>query len=326
MGIPIEPRLSAAALCKRQRFISPSSPTSPTPSLDHPFPFLRSRSMSPVNRRSFGLDRASIGAMMTYYEAYARRRPNNPRKGRLVLVRTLLPRPVRVRRSVFTRLGTRDSRLRMLSRHGTATGGQRVSAAEREELHGEISRFHRRMQARTGGTADDTLDADFARFEARIRFAARGGDDGDMLSVGRLLDREMREEAENDELLHVPAGDPEGDRTPLTSIGISIMYAEDGDPETARVWELGCWAGAHRLAGMDMFQVFLDVLTEATCIPACPIEALCIRDDLEGCAAVKEGIDLLKDLSAELHVSYDRGSSYFLHPITGSPIEIVVER
>lgn len=214
----------------------------------------------------------------------------------------------------------------MLSRNGPAPGSRRVSSAEREDLQREISRLVRRMQSRTDSAVDGVLDNEFTRMEASL-LADRGRDSGDIFSVRRLLIPDVREEAEDDELLFVPAGGAEQEeRTPVTSIGISILYAEDGDPETARVWELGCWAGAHQLAGMDMFQVFLDVLTEATCIPACPIEALCIRDDLEACMAVKEGIDLLKDLSAELHVSYDRSSSNFLHPITGSPIEIVVER
>lgn len=139
--------------------------------------------------------------------------------------------------------------------------------------------------------------------------------DGEVIQYAGLLDIEEESEEESEE---------DDENTVLTSIAISILYVEDG--EGGRVWDLGCWAGAHQMAGIDMFQVFLDVLTEATCVPTCRIEELWIRDNLEVYVAVAEGVDLLKDLSAELHSSFNKDSNYFLHPLTGAPIDIIVER
>lgn len=153
-----------------------------------------------------------------------------------------------------------------------------------------------------------------SRLESRI--SALLERDGEVVQYAGLLDIE---EDENDN----ESGD-ENENTAVTSMAVSILYVEDGDG--GRVWDLGCWAGVHQMAGTDMFQVFLDVLTEATCVPTCHVAELWIRDNLEVYVTVAEGVDLLKDLSAELHSSYDKDSSYFLHPLTGAPIDIIVER
>lgn len=247
MGIPVEPRLSDSARLKRQRLIASDSGTS--------LSNISSRSsIGPSSNRTFGLNRAAVESMVAYYEAQTEGMNSSTRKGHLTVVRTALPRPVRVLRSAVSRLGNRISRL--LERDGEVVQYAGMFGIEEDESDGES-------------------------------------------------------EGENESPM-------------LTSIAVSILYVEDG--EGGRVWDLGCWAGAHQMAGIDMFQVFLDVLTEATCVPTCRIADLWIRDNLEVYLAVAEGVDLLKDLSAELHPSYDKDSSYFLHPLTGAPIDIVVER
>lgn len=225
----------------------------------------------------YGVNHEAVASVISHYEAY-RRTGESPRPARLVLVRTPLPRPVRLRQSAVERLSLRISR--MLANEADDPNISSLDPAAGVELYDE--------HTLTTDEVDSEGDAECLPVDA------------DFEGIGEML--------------------------PTTSIGISVLYAEEGDPDSARVWELGCWAGAHQLAGVDMFQVFLDVLTEATSIPSCPIDKLCIRDNLEVFVAVSDGVDLLKDLSAELHASYDKDSSYFLHPITGSRIEIVMGR
>lgn len=113
---------------------------------------------------------------------------------------------------------------------------------------------------------------------------------------------------------------------PLTHSAVSMLYAEHGDPQSTKVWEIGCWAGTHQLAAGDMLHLYIDVLAELATIPMCHVDELCIGDNLHECNAVIEGVNLLKDISAELHAFYDKTSDYFIHPMTDRPVQIVLGR
>lgn len=287
MGLPIESRISATARRKRQRVAPALAIPEDTTSRFYQHDAFSERP------RTFGINHEALEAVGAFYEANTRR-ANPPRKARLVLVRTFLPVPVRVHRSPVSHLGGRIANMLTRDSHDDSV----IDMPFRRRFY----RRHRRELRSTPTT----------RFTV---FMADAGDDTPAVPTT------LRSQDTNEQ----PTSNRE-DPSPNTSSAISILYAEDGDPVSANVWEIGCWAGTHELAGVDMFQVFLDVLTEATTIPSCPIEALCISDNLDVFVAVVAGINLLKDLSAELHSTYDKSSSYFLHPITGSRIEIVTIR
>lgn len=117
-------------------------------------------------------------------------------------------------------------------------------------------------------------------------------------------------------------------RVMLTTNAVSMLYT-DCTPGSDRNFsvELGCWAGTHELAGIDIFQIFLDVAVEATTFVTCDIDTLCICDSLGTLHGVAEGLDLLKVRSSEFHPAEENASEtdYFIHPITGARIAITFE-
>lgn len=122
----------------------------------------------------------------------------------------------------------------------------------------------------------------------------------------------------------------ESEPSQFTCDAVSLLYTDGSTcTDVGPWWELGCWAGTHQLTGFDVLQMLLDVLTEATSIASCQIEALCICDELEELPGVVEGITLLKSLFLERQSAADdesgSNSDTFVHPITGDAIEIVIE-
>ena len=290
MGLPIEPRLSNTARRMRQR-IAPSLtlPKNTTSRL------YRSNTFCELPRTS-GINHEELEAVAAFYDANARQ-VDPPRKAKLVLKRTSLPFPVNVQRSPSSNLANRIANMLGRTTPGNTSFDMRPS-------------FHFRRQR---------LRREYREYFAPSRFTVYRADSSDESpTTPSTTTNEMDDEP-------VPST-TEDQRTAYTSSAVSIMYAEEGDPMSANEWEIGLWPGAHELGAVDMFQIYLDVLTESTVIPSCPIEALCVSDDLDSFSAVVDGINLLKELSAELHETYDKSSSYFLHPITGSRIEIITIR
>lgn len=103
---------------------------------------------------------------------------------------------------------------------------------------------------------------------------------------------------------------------------IAVRFVDDSDHERAPSWCIASFKIDDDMEGMDVLQILVHVLAQAT-MDQCPLERLIIKDDLLDEAAVAEGFDLLKVLSSELDPSYDRNDDYILHPFTVARIPIV---
>ncbi|CAN8073603.1 unnamed protein product [Agarophyton chilense] len=106
----------------------------------------------------------------------------------------------------------------------------------------------------------------------------------------------------------------------MSDKAISMLYEVDN----GCLWELGCWVGTQHLRTTEIFGILIEVLEKTSGVAGSPVEALCIQDNLFSYSTVRGGVSLLKELSGQLHDSYDRTSDFFVHPMNEQRVQIIV--